>query len=123
MEGTAQVTETLLDEMLGELGSTSDAVADTLRRAGFKGPRQEMTNCPVAKFVSDQIAKRVPSVQVVVSVSADTVIITRPSSTDGEYGDYLTSTEMPDPVAEFIQRFDSSIYSDLIEEDLQSESK
>jgi hypothetical protein len=109
MEGTAQVTETLLDEMLGELGSTSDAVADTLRRAGFKGPRQEMTNCPVAK--------------VVVSVSADTVIITRPSSTDGEYGDYLTSTEMPDPVAEFIQRFDSSIYSDLIEEDLQSESK
>jgi hypothetical protein len=100
---------------LAELGPTSDAIATTLRDAKIKGLRQSIANCPVARFVTGRIMKQAPSLHVKVAVSDDTILITRPSSMHGDYGDLLMSMELPDSVTDFLQRFDADAYPDLVD--------
>jgi hypothetical protein len=84
-------------EALAALGDTPDAVAETLRAGGWRGQRASCESCPLARYLA--------------------------GSFGGEWMSASTETlapfgwvRHPQPVAEFVVRFDRGHYPDLVAE-------
>jgi hypothetical protein len=94
---TRPLTTDELTAALNALGDTPDHVADTLFRNGHRGHRGCDTSCPVAQYLTAVFPTAV-------DISVDTVeaIMFPPNSDDS------INVTIPEPVREFIYRFDSS---------------
>ncbi len=84
-------------QLLNELGSNPDQVAERLEELGCKGNISEDKSCPIANYLKSKF-------DTVVSVGTWEIRV----------GDNLF--DAPKPVEEFINLFDDSFYPNLIEE-------
>jgi hypothetical protein len=89
--------------LLTELGSTADAVADTLRAAQIRGQRAHPGLCPIAQY----LAQKAPSSlrDVVVLGSWPYKVIAYVSDLEQPYEQRI-EVLVPPPVETFIDRFD-----------------
>ena len=92
--------EESLRDFLDELGHTADEVADNLRSSGIQGEPKSADTCPIACLISAVNGLR--------DISVDASVIS--GWTDENW---VIDVEVPEPVAEFIRRFDSGDYRDL----------
>lgn len=84
-------------DYLAALGSTADAVAETLRRLGITGRPRAVNHCPVANYLREHAGMAHPNVS------------PRAVTTRNEHVTYV-----PAPVAGFIRAFDLGYFPDLI---------
>lgn len=100
------MTKAALDllEALHELGGDSDEVAESLRKQGIKGLRGEHCHCPVANYLKSRgFGGEVwgyPGPSVFRYVSTDVAVV-----------------GTPEPVFNFIRRFDDEEFPDLVAEE------
>jgi hypothetical protein len=90
---------------LAGLGATATDVASALRSGGHVGTRVSGDRCPVARFLASRGARR-PLVDGFCARDFDDLI-----------GRNETSAQLPVAVAEFVDRFDSGEFNDLVEVD------
>lgn len=88
-------------EALRRLGSSSDAIADSLAERGIRGQRMEERSCPLANYLLAECG-----VQVQIEVGSVQI--------DGVDG--FMSTAVCDGVEDFIKDFDDDEYPFLIQE-------
>jgi hypothetical protein len=100
---TTITTDDELVVLLGTLGDTSDQIAAAFVAKGIKGETGSAYRCPVAKWLIAETGCREAEVD-----QAD-VCVRR----DGGGSLWVTP---PEPVADFIVRFDEGDYPDLIAE-------
>lgn len=89
----------MIAQLLAELGDTADDVADRLRALGIKGERGVGEHCPIANLLHSNGYEGA-------EVDTDTIY------PEGSFGD--VEVDAPEPVEEFIRRFDDGVYLDLI---------
>ncbi len=93
----------LVTVTLNALGSTSDQVADNLRRLAVKGTPGDEGDCPIAR-----ILLRLPEIVEVAVLEDHLVIWTR---TDGPI-----DIDLPEPIARFVALFNTTgPYLDLVD--------
>jgi hypothetical protein len=98
---TAADVKTRAAAALAELGDTPDAVADRLRALEIKGWRGSESMCPVAVYLA-----RVDYSWVVEVLDIEVWFHI-------ERLDDAFEMPLPEPVSEFVQRFDKGVYLDL----------
>jgi hypothetical protein len=87
---------------LAELGDTCDAVADRLRALEIKGWRGSESMCPIAVYLA-----RIDKTWVAGVIEHEVYITTGDETTEPD------EVPLPEPVSEFVQRFDKGVYLDL----------
>ncbi len=107
-------TITALTTALVDLGSTSDAVADTLLLHGVTGLRYNGGDCPITRWIRRQL----PDV-------AHLFVCVAPYGTDnlwiddqyiiGQVHGVAVAITLPNAVADFITDFDRGVYPRLVE--------
>jgi hypothetical protein len=97
--------EAAVARLLADLGDTADAVADRLRALEIKGRRKEPCACPIANY----LLSKTDAVEVSVIQARSRFIILTP------IGSRWQRVPNPEPVGEFLKRFDQGVYLDLVE--------
>jgi hypothetical protein len=109
-----------IEQALTALGTTPNAVATNLSAMGFRGCRDQESNCPVANYLLASVSD-MASVSVFVEELPDGY-----SSSAGGHAECFDLTpdrqqplfviELPRPVVDFVLTFDRGDYPDLITE-------
>lgn len=102
------MTSAQLHEFLVSLGPSADEVAATLVRLGAKGHRFAECGCPVARAVATQY--RVLHPRTGFNVLADLEHVRVFLATGG----ISVECETPEPVSDFMARFDNKAYPELV---------
>ena len=93
-----------LSDYLNSLGTTSEEVAQSLRRAGIKGVRVSTCACPILKAIYDALPDYWPGLK----------IYGKPPSYHASLGDsQICDPALPAAVIAFISDFDLGKYPDL----------
>jgi len=98
--------------LLASVGASHAEVAATLARAHVTGFRNDVHDCPLARFVAAKARALVPApaeLSVTVTVSSVAIGVTPPSSGTPDEVEVLTSN----PVATFLRMFDAGEYPTL----------
>jgi hypothetical protein len=90
-------------ELLDALGPTATDVARNLQAAGIKGERAACARCPVAVYLLKSDLS-----PLLIGVGGDEIAL----YFDENY-QIVVYVDTPDPVAQFIQRFDRGAYNQL----------
>lgn len=98
------ITPDFFENALGALGTTVDEVAGTLLHLGIKGTHAA-NSCPISRYLD---AQPVGDIEFgVASCMSDSYVwIADPDATD-------FYVKHPEPVAQFISRFDDGVYPHL----------
>lgn len=113
-EQTYPFTEEGIEAALTALGTTPNAVATNLSAMGFRGCRDQESNCPVAHYLLASVPDMAS-----VSVYAERLLLTDdPGSGHVEGFDVdlsvaPTVVNLPQPVVDFVNSFDFGLYPDL----------
>jgi hypothetical protein len=94
------VTAESLLALLAGLGSTPGAVADSLRAAKISGRKGDICHCPVAMLLRNTGCRHV------------TTTHEHCRTRVGDVGEWV-SVETPEPVGEFMRKFDRGEFPDL----------
>lgn len=97
--------EQTVHDLLTSMGSTPDEVSDTIRRAGIRGHQYSSATCPVARYLSRELAKRWDAPVVAYTWDRTTVC--------SDHG--ILNIPTPLPVLAFDRAFDDCKYPELIE--------
>lgn len=96
-----KIEEKQVGSLLNVLGNTADEVADSLRLRGIKGYKGDACQCPVANYLIAELGTYPGDL-----VTYDIVSYSTPD-------DSGFSFRTPEPVFQFILRFDTGVYPDL----------
>lgn len=102
-------TDHWLESVLRDLGDSPEAVADTLRRAKIKGLQRKAEDCPIARYIAMRVRQCAPEAQVRVTV--ESVVDVELAVPDVGYCGYLVASSPPEPVVEFLERFDDEAHA------------
>jgi hypothetical protein len=99
---------------LQSLGTNADEVAETLRELGVTGRPSRARECPIANFVKGLGRARFGTV-----VSGTGTLWVYPPDVDygaaeAETWEYLAEMEIPEPVCQFILKFDMGRFLNLV---------
>ena len=106
------LTTRWLTALLADMGAKPADVAATLARADVAGFRNDVHDCPIARFVAARARALVPvpaGISVIVTVGSVTVCVTPAGSGDKEEIVALP----PNPIASFLRKFDVGEYPAL----------
>jgi len=93
--------------LLNHLGGTSEHVHDRLLALDCKGRRDDCGACPIAVYL---LRSDLNPSQVFVGDSTVTLIFGDPAEPDQR-----VDVRVPEPVSEFVHRYDSGVYLDLVQ--------
>lgn len=94
--------------MLERLGSTPDEIAQSLRVSGVKGMRRQGNSCPITHWLEKQMGGRAFTSQQSVSwIEGPDLREIDPTA--------MVWVAVPEPVVDFVTRFDDGVYPDLVE--------
>jgi len=114
METREELSDHWLASLLSALGGTGDEVAGSLRSAGARGTPADFRNDPVAAYVAAQVRGLLPeTADVDVAATAEEVVV-GVYTVFPDFGSLELSAPTPDPVEDFMDRFDAlEDYRDL----------
>jgi hypothetical protein len=96
-----------LNEYLTALGTTSEAVAESLRKQGVKGLQRSIYKCPVLNALYKAVPNYWPGLRILGGP-----LNYRATLND----DQIMDPVLPKPVVAFIRDFDEGKYPDLVAE-------
>lgn len=100
-----------VEQALKDLGNTSDEVAAKLLSARCLGERNRIYKCPVAKYVA--ALTKEDGARSVAASGFGCLIVQYPSAPKDGYLLKEERIDLPQPVREFVRRFDSGAYPEL----------
>lgn len=89
----------MIAELLAQLGSTAEQIAESLRKAGIRGRQRNTCNCPIANWMKTRpgiVAISTCRKRIMVIIEADCIV-----------------EPTPPAVQDFITDFDGECYRDL----------
>ncbi len=106
--------QTRLTTALVDLGSTVDAVADTLLLHGVTGRRNNGGDCPITRWVKRQVPEVADLFTCVAPYGVDNLWIDDQFMI-GQVGGTSVAITLPVPVVDFITAFDRGAFPWLVE--------
>jgi hypothetical protein len=108
-----------LKEFLASLGNTPDEVADWMRKNGIKGVKKNCRLCPVLNAIYSEHGVDCWS-GLIISGGSKVGDSWFYSSTYDD--DQIMDPSLPQPVMDFVGRFDNDVYPDLVAEKVEEKT-